>query len=312
MRQALCRALLLLVIHACSAKRWRTSLVEGYQVEFKFLAKFAFAHSDRTSPGTIHLNAWTFMPGQRVLLFRNDKWFNAYDPASRGMGTDCPTRASHADVSLHVEKGNFYGQAGQVIQSNVVQQEPEYWFLALVRCQSWIQGAYQNDTCVGQRSDGRTIPNGVFLYYEMTMKNPGGYWSAHYSADEQGLFELHVILLAHYVLLALLYVIGACWYWEDHAWFAKLQAMAAVLCCSLIQHGMLVHHYIEYAASGVGVEWAYKTAEAAESLGTVLFTLLLLVLSKGWMVTRARELPSALAPLMSCQPDHRSLPFLRP
>ena len=99
---------------------------------------------------------------------------------------------------------------------------------------------------------------------------------------------------------------------EDHAWFAKLQAMAAVLCCSLIQHGMLVHHYIEYAASGVGVEWAYKTAEAAESLGTVLFTLLLLVLSKGWMVTRARELPSALAPLMSCQPDHRSLPFLRP
>ena len=64
------------------------------------------------------------MPGQRVLLFRNDKWFNAYDPASRGMGTDCPTRASHADVSLHVEKGNFYGQAGQVIQSNVVQQEP--------------------------------------------------------------------------------------------------------------------------------------------------------------------------------------------
>ena len=82
------------------------------------------------------------MPGQRVLLFRNDKWFNAYDPASRGMGTDCPP-ALHMQMSPSTwRRAYFYGQAGQVIQSNVVQQGSTGSWRSYAA--KGIQGAYQN------------------------------------------------------------------------------------------------------------------------------------------------------------------------
>ena len=112
------RFALLVLASSCDAKRWRTSLVEGYQVEFKFIAKFAFNAATEDDPGRIFLNAWTFMPGQRVLLYRNDKWFNAYDPVPRGLPTSCQSRAVLADSTINVRKGDFYGQAGQVMSAH--------------------------------------------------------------------------------------------------------------------------------------------------------------------------------------------------
>ena len=162
----------------CEAKTWRTGLVEGYQKEFKFLGKFAFSRATSDDPGTILLNAWTFMPGQRVLRYRNDVWFNAYDPISRGMPSNCASRTALAESALEVRKGKFYGQASEVILSKVVQNYPQYWFLALARCRSWQFASYKNDSCIGARDDGNEIPNGVFLYFEMSMRNPGGYWRA--------------------------------------------------------------------------------------------------------------------------------------
>ena len=76
---------------------------------------------------------------------------------------------------------------------------------ALTRCAAWIGDAYAGDSCTGTRPDG-AIPNGIFLYFELTMLNPGGYWRAHFSADEQGLLQFHIFLGAMYLMLAFAYV----------------------------------------------------------------------------------------------------------
>ena len=275
----------------CEAKTWRTGLAEGYQKEFKFLGKFAFSRATADEPGTIMMNAWTFMPGQRVLRYRNDVWFDAYDPLSRGKPSNCASRTMLAESALEVKKGQFYGQAGEVIQSKVVQNYPQYWFLALARCRSWQFASYKNDSCIGVRGDGNAIPNGVFLYYEMSMRNPGGYWRSHFSADEQGLFEFHILMAILCVMLGAVYGCFASEFWHVSEWIAKLQCFAGVLAVMALQHALSLHHYINYASTGVGYDWALKAAEAAESVAHILLTLLLLVLSKGWMITRSRLKP---------------------
>ena len=272
---------------SADAKTWRTSLLEGYQEEWKFLAKFAFSQTTAEEPGVISLRAWTFMPGQQVLLYRNDVWFDAYNAPS-GQASACLARASVADQGFDVPKGRFYGEAGEVVRTFVVQHTPEFWFLALARCGEWVEQAYANDTCTGSRPNGELIPNGLFLYFELTMLNPGGYWRAHFSADEQLLFEFHLVLGVLYVLLGLVYIVVGLRHWEDPTLIAKLQWCGGVAAFSTLQHAMLINHYMDVAETGEGHEWAVKTAETAESIATILYTLFLLILSKGWMVTRTR------------------------
>lgn len=152
--------LLLLPLGVVHARTWSTSLVEGYQQEWKFLAKFAFAATSESDPGTIRLRAWTFMAGQKVLVYQNEDWFAAVESGA------CERQASLAFSNSTVEQGAFYGEAKRVIVQRVVQPSPSYVFLALARCASWIDQA-QPDSCTGTRPGGG-IPDGVFLYFELT------------------------------------------------------------------------------------------------------------------------------------------------
>jgi len=308
--------LLLLLLTAAAARTWTTALVEGYQQDWKFLAKFAFTSTTSIEPGMIYLRAWTFMSGQHVLLYENDMWFaaqehSAFDLEPEAMGLSrCERQASLAFANASVPQGRFYGDAGRVIVSHVIHPDPSYVFMALARCRAWLDHS-KTDSCTGSRPDG-TIPNGVFLYFELTMLNPGGYWRAHFSADEFGIFEFHLVLGGGYLLLSLAYAIKGMICWADEPFVHKLQVsiistptgpaylpltcvcaacrqvFSAVLGCSLAYHAFSLAHYFDYAETGVGRPWAVWVAEGADSLSTVLFTLLLLMVSKGWMVSKSR------------------------
>ena len=163
--------LLLLAIPPAAARTWTTALVEGYQTEWKFFAKFAFTETTWSDPGLVYLRAWTFMAGQKVVLYENDDWFSALER------TTCEERFALGFSNSSVQQGSFYGEAGRVIATTVVHPSPSYVFLALARCASWLE-EQPHDACTGVRPDGE-IPNGVFLYFELTMLNPGGWWRQH-------------------------------------------------------------------------------------------------------------------------------------
>ena len=293
--------LLLWCLPMCASRTWSTALVEGYSVEWKFVAKFAFTATTQEAPGIIHLRAWTFMSGQRVLLYENDAWFHALGAAHVGDGFAPPTTFSDAGVSIpvcearaslafanaSVRKGRFYGEAGNVITSYVVQPKPSFTFLALARCASWVNHS-DDDSCTGTRPDG-SAPNGVFLYYELMMLNPGDrYWRAHFSADEMGLFEFHIAALVATIVVATTFIACAALRFDDDAYVTKLQSLASVLACLLASHLFSCVHYMHYARDGIGKPWAVLAAEGCEAGATVLLTLTILLVSKGWMVSRAR------------------------
>ena len=162
----------LALLSGAKAKTVRAGLIEGYKQDFRFVEKFAFAATTPEEPGTIELRAWTFMPGQKMLVYQNDAWFDAYTGEASGA---CESRYDRSTTNATMEKGTFFGEAKEVIPIlNVVQDSPSFWFLALSRCQSWVRG-WNGDSCMGERT-GAEIPNGLFMYYELTMLNPGGYW----------------------------------------------------------------------------------------------------------------------------------------
>ena len=61
-------------------------------------------------------------------------------------------------------------EAGEVIEHIIVQDTPEFWFLAIARCQEWVDvleaATPEGDQCMGSRTYGN-VPNGVFMYYEL-------------------------------------------------------------------------------------------------------------------------------------------------
>ena len=151
----------LALLSGAQAKTVRAGLIEGYKEDFKFVEKFAFSSTTPEDPGTIRLVAWTFMPGQKMLVYQNDAWFDAYLGVASGA---CETRYDRATRNATIAKGTFYGEAGRVIVQEVVQDSPSFWFLALGRCQSWVSGVFNGDSCMGEREQ-QEMPNGLFMYY---------------------------------------------------------------------------------------------------------------------------------------------------
>jgi len=113
MRRGLPGLLVLLLSGHTAARTWRTDLVAGFEDEFKFLAKFAFTTTTSQAPGTIFLRAWTFMAGQRVLMYENDAWFRAQNVGSLPFMSLCEHRAAlmlSRSKRIHVPSSGFeYG-----------------------------------------------------------------------------------------------------------------------------------------------------------------------------------------------------------
>ena len=255
----------LALLSGAQAKTVRAGLIEGYKEDFKFVEKFAFASTTAEDPGTIRLVAWTFMPGQKMLVYQNDAWFDAYLGEASGA---CETRYDRASRNATIPKGTFYGEAGQVIVQEVVQDSPSFWFLALGRCQSWVSGIFNGDSCMGER-EYQEMPNGLFMYYELVLLNPGGYWRKHFSYDEQGLYEMHIVFCA----LNLAFVI---WFggimvtrWQESGLFSIVSLLSLVSLGFSVRHGLVLMHYSTMANSGLSATWAVYSSDVMEYASTV-------------------------------------------
>ena len=53
-----------------------------------------------------------------------------------------------------------------------------------------------------------------------------------------------------------------------------------------MRHGLVLLHYSTMARSGLSVNWAVYASDVMEYASTVMLTATLLVISKGWMVSR--------------------------
>jgi len=282
---------LMVVLQPSLGKRVLAGLSEGYKVDWKYVSHFAFSAATSHAPATIEMRAWTFMPNQRLLIYRDDDWFRAYHiseqpPTMFRTTSRCTDRADLAQANISVYQGSL-------INVPIVQESASFWFLAIARCSAWwADSPHSWDACMGVPPRGEAIPDGVFMYFELTLRNPGGFWYAEFSADEHGIVQMHCIFLGLYILLAMWLIRSQQIFTHDGSLedsFQRFQLEAVCAGLYTLQHALMLGHCRVYAGNGIGYPWLVGAAEVCEYSADVLFTLLVLLLSKGWCITRRRK-----------------------
>jgi len=254
-------------------------LAEAYGVEWAFVDKFAFAAGDDDAAGTISVEAWTFLPSQHLLLYEAQAWARAYHEER-----ECSARLALATRNQSVSSGQPYGHAARVLEARLLSPRPAFWFLAIARCHA-AAAAAAHDLCFGDAPApiAHNAQDGVFMYYRLTMLNPGGYWRRHFSADEQGLYEAHIAFASFFLITSVACASVMIRREYDDRIMLSLLLLSLVYC---LRHALMIVHSHQYATEGQGVEWAVHVSDACEYASDSALTLLFLALSKGWMISR--------------------------
>jgi len=207
---------------------------------------------------------WTFMEGQHLLVYKDDKWFETYKDYDKKTCEDLVEPSQVQDVLI--QKGRFYGQRHEQYKVNVVQRNPSYWFFAIGRCRRW----QYDDACLGMAQRGvpvmgedgnitsADVPAGVYIQYEIEFLNPGGYWRALFSADEQGLFEINIIFLIFYMCILCPYFALMFFKWDISMMKSLMHLLTICIICGVLSNICWVLHWGQYAYDGMGI-WEAKT-----------------------------------------------------
>ncbi|KAM6298476.1 transmembrane protein 145 [Podargus strigoides] len=132
---------------------------------------------------------------------------------------------------------------------------------------------------------------GLELEYEMVLTNGKSFWTRHFSADEFGILETDITFLLIFILIFLV----SCYFGYLlkgrqllHTTYKMFMAAAGVEVLSLI---FCCVYWGQYACDGVGSGSIKILAKLLFSVSFLIFLLMLILLGKGFTVTRGRISP---------------------
>ncbi|XP_034801985.1 transmembrane protein 145 isoform X2 [Pan paniscus] len=130
--------------------------------------------------------------------------------------------------------------------------------------------------------------DGLQLEYEMVLTNGKSFWTRHFSADEFGILETDVTFLLIFILIFFL----SCYFGYLlkgrqllHTTYKMFMAAAGVEVLSLL---FFCIYWGQYATDGIGNENVKILAKLLFSSSFLIFLLMLILLGKGFTVTRGR------------------------
>ncbi|XP_004408205.1 transmembrane protein 145 isoform X3 [Eumetopias jubatus] len=139
-------------------------------------------------------------------------------------------------------------------------------------------------------SSGRSFRSGdgLQLEYEMVLTNGKSFWTRHFSADEFGILETDVTFLLIFILIFFL----SCYFGYLlkgrqllHTTYKMFMAAAGVEVLSLL---FFCIYWGQYATDGIGNGSLKILAKLLFSSSFLIFLLMLILLGKGFTVTRGR------------------------
>ncbi|GFW24451.1 transmembrane protein [Trichonephila clavipes] len=292
--------------------RWNTG---GF---FKFLSKFGFQKTDSydhintlgfiygniTSPGYVigakHKATFVVVDRQYFLDYyrqRNKYESNkdeacaamfqkidtvAYDRNCNENGTEdflrsipCPVGelCEDEDAPERVVNGHQFTYA---VLDNT---QARFWYISLVAC-------YRNgtgDNCTWRDSSKENLD----IDYDIWLANGNPYgphrnpFEFQLSFDQQGTVEMYLVLLGLYLILVPLQVYAAI---HQHHHVTRLYTASLALQLQFVFSSVV--HMVKFAIDGVGIEVLCIVGDVLHLLAQSLFMLLLLLLAKGWAITR--------------------------
>lgn len=159
--------------------------------------------------------------------------------------------------------------------------QPRFWYISLVSCYrnlttcEWEASSDEHSTLINYNIQ---FVNGNPAKGQATFFSPFVY---HFSYDQQNILEQCLIFFVIYIFLVPIQIHGS--RKQSHP-VTKLFTMSIIL--EFISICFILIHLLRFASNGQGNEALKVTGEIFDILSRTSFMLILLLLAKGWAVTR--------------------------
>mmetsp|Transcript_34577 Transcript_34577/g.86880 ORF Transcript_34577/g.86880 Transcript_34577/m.86880 type:complete len:446 (-) Transcript_34577:864-2201(-) len=130
-------------------------------------------------------------------------------------------------------------------------------------------------------------PGTVFeLTYDIHMQNSGdGAWDREFSFDQQGVLTMYLVFLCVWTIGLAVEAYAAFALWRKDAWHPMVRILDAAVLSQWFSLLFVTIHYGVYKDDGMGVPGLFYVGQALNLVSVLLFTLLLLLLAKGWAIS---------------------------
>uniref|UniRef100_A0A0A9Y085 Uncharacterized protein n=1 Tax=Lygus hesperus TaxID=30085 RepID=A0A0A9Y085_LYGHE len=178
------------------------------------------------------------------------------DPSDYGSG--CQERKSNSSTIISCHQARRFHSSRE-----------RWWFLAVSNCNS---------------------TKGLNLEYRFLMTNgpSGDYWHEHFSADEFYILPVLMAFCVVYMLLVLAVIMCSMELKARQLLHATYKLFALSVYLQQIGIFLQIVAYIRYASDGVGILRLRNLGRFLESASEVVYLILLLLLAKGYTITRGR------------------------
>jgi len=133
---------------------------------------------------------------------------------------------------------------------------------------------------------------GLKLKYKLTLTNGDSFWRKHFSADEQNILQTDIFFMAVLTLIFFISLYVAYKLTQRQLFHTTYKLYLWVIFFELISIGVNIGYYVEYGNTGKPTKSVKNIARAFHCLSEVLLVVLLILLGKGWTVTRGRISPA--------------------
>ncbi|KAJ7382299.1 hypothetical protein OS493_035880 [Desmophyllum pertusum] len=148
-----------------------------------------------------------------------------------------------------------------------VSTRERWWYLAVSNCKS---------------------TKGLLLTYRLEMTNGDSFWKRHFSADERFILPMNIAFFVVFIILWLLSIYSASVLVSRRLFHFTYKLYMVSLTFEVISLMFYIIYYVKFGKSGVETYGLMVVGRAGHFISHVVFLIMLILMAKGWTVTRGR------------------------
>jgi len=225
---------------------------------FVYLDRFCY---DTRGLGTLHFKIWGDNLQNLAFLIFNDVNPGNWKLAYSGKGLSCEDRFNKA---VGVEKITL-GNRSTVLFDDEKRQH--FWYFVVSNC------GYDS----------------ININYEMHMYNAGeDRWTKEFSYDEQGLEGLYLFYFIVYFLGLAIHLYSVWVLIQSRSYHPIVRLLTIAITFEFFSIFFMFIHLVVYSGNGIGVPGLFGFATFLDIVAQVVFILLLILIAKGWAITKTQ------------------------